>query len=117
MAALDAYLTDRAHRAGLGSPAQLTAPLLATATGAAAARAPGGAGVGDGAALARTDRLSDVPAGPQPAHWYERNNKPSTTASGALTLKYTYRTQVRRASSPASAIQTGNSTSSVRGQP
>jgi integrase/recombinase XerD len=31
-AALDAYLTDRARRAGLGSPAQLTGPLLATAT-------------------------------------------------------------------------------------
>jgi integrase len=32
-AALDAYLTDRARRAGLGGPAQLTGPLLATATG------------------------------------------------------------------------------------
>ena len=32
-AALDAYLADRARRAGLGSPAQLTGPLLATATG------------------------------------------------------------------------------------
>jgi site-specific recombinase XerD len=32
-AALDAYLTDRACCAGLGSPAQLTGPLLATATG------------------------------------------------------------------------------------
>ena len=33
VAALDAYLTDRAHRAGLGSAAQLAGPLLATATG------------------------------------------------------------------------------------
>jgi site-specific recombinase XerD len=33
VAALDAYLTGRAHRVGLGSPAQLTGPLLATATG------------------------------------------------------------------------------------
>ncbi len=33
MAALDTYLTDRARRAGLGSPAQLAGPLLATATG------------------------------------------------------------------------------------
>ena len=33
VAALDTYLTGRAHRAGLGSPAQLTGPLLATATG------------------------------------------------------------------------------------
>jgi integrase/recombinase XerD len=33
MAALDTYLTDRAHRAGAASPAQLTGPLLATATG------------------------------------------------------------------------------------
>ena len=32
-AALDAYLADRARRAGLGSPAQLAGPLLATATG------------------------------------------------------------------------------------
>jgi site-specific recombinase XerD len=32
-AALDAYLNDRACRAGLGSPAQLAGPLLATATG------------------------------------------------------------------------------------
>jgi len=31
--ALDAYLTARAHRAGLDSPGQLTGPLLATATG------------------------------------------------------------------------------------
>ena len=29
----DAYLTGRPHRAGLDSPAQLTGPLLATATG------------------------------------------------------------------------------------
>ena len=32
-ATLDTYLKDRAHRAGRGSPAQLTGPLLATATG------------------------------------------------------------------------------------
>ena len=32
-AALDAYLADRARRGGLGSPAQLAGPLLATATG------------------------------------------------------------------------------------
>ena len=32
-AVLDAYLTDRARRAGLGSPTQLAGPLLATATG------------------------------------------------------------------------------------
>ena len=32
-AALDAYLADRAHRAGLGGPRQLAGPLLATATG------------------------------------------------------------------------------------
>ena len=61
--------------------------------------------------------VADSAAGPQPAHWYDRNNSPTTAASGALTLKYTYRTHGRRASSPASAIQTGNSTMSVRGQP
>ncbi len=33
MAALDAYLADGAHRAGLGSAAALSAPLLATASG------------------------------------------------------------------------------------
>jgi site-specific recombinase XerD len=33
VAALDTYLTGRAHCAGLDSPAQLTGPLLATATG------------------------------------------------------------------------------------
>jgi site-specific recombinase XerD len=33
VAALDAYLTGRAHRAALSSPAQLTGPLLATVTG------------------------------------------------------------------------------------
>jgi site-specific recombinase XerD len=32
-AVLDAYLADRARRAGLGGPAQLAGPLLATATG------------------------------------------------------------------------------------
>jgi integrase/recombinase XerD len=32
-AALDTYLTSRAHEAGLGSPAQLAGPLLATTTG------------------------------------------------------------------------------------
>ena len=38
VAALEAYLTDRAHRAGLGSPAQLAGPLLATATGGGCGR-------------------------------------------------------------------------------
>ena len=33
VATLDAYLTDRAHRAGLGDARQLTGPLLATASG------------------------------------------------------------------------------------
>ena len=33
VAALDTYLTDRAHRAGLAGSAQLAGPLLATATG------------------------------------------------------------------------------------
>jgi hypothetical protein len=28
-------------------------------------------------------------------HWYNRNNSPTTAASGALTLKYTYRTHDR----------------------
>ena len=117
MAALDAYLTDRADLAGLGSPAQLTAPLLASAIG-------GGCDKGTRGELAwaaarpwlEPIRFSGVPAGPQPAHWYDRNNSATTAASGALTLRYTYRTQVRRASSPPSAIQTGNSSRSVRGQ-
>jgi integrase/recombinase XerD len=33
VAALEAYLTDRAQRAGIGEWRQLTGPLLATATG------------------------------------------------------------------------------------
>ena len=38
VAALDAYLTDRAHRAGLGDARQLVGPLLATASGCASGR-------------------------------------------------------------------------------